>query len=792
MKHRIIHLITRGSRVWILAISLLTAFFLHSALGLSIREDLLDYWSADDPRLVFLEETLHRFGLEGGAVLGLAFQDPVFTTRNLERIREWTEALAGMPHVTEAVGLANVYTLKARQDGIEAAPLLPAPLPENEQALDAVARTAAEDPRIAGRLLSTDGRASAILVNYPDDHSYAEELSIGDGLWGLARSAGIQHPDVRFHPTGVPAFLSVFRDLTYRELVVLYPAVILCMVLVLWASFRDVRALLIPLVVIVIATTWTLGILSLMGKYLNSATIVIPAVVVVISVADTIHLINQYFESVRLAGPAVGLEDRPRLMRATLDRVLFPCFLTTVTTLAGFLSLLLVDVPLIQDIGLFVGMGILSAFLVSVTLVPACYLLGPLPSPGATSIQVSGWIGRFLDRVISLVLVRPRAVGVISTTLVLLAMAGLWHIQVDFHWKNFVKEGHRVRESIRFLDENLGGYDWLTVVLEVPDGDPGDLLDPERLQAIASIQQAMENEPFVGHVDSVAGVLRLANRLFHGDDPRYATLPPSRDLAAQYLLLFELGAPGALDGLLSFDHRVTQVSSRLVSPGNRTIREWMERLEPVVQEHASGAGLQGSLSGFSAVFSHLNVTITLGLVWSLSGAVLIISGILALSLRSVRLGLAAMIPNLIPVLVALGFMGWVGLDLSAQTAMIGCIGIGIAVDDTIHFLHRFHRELRRNGGDRRLAVAGAIHSTGRAITFTSLVLLVGFSVLLLSAFVQYTLFGLLCGVILASAVLGDLFLLPVLLIAFPWLTATMVPQGAADGGENTPHLLTGG
>jgi len=793
MKRWIIHLLTRGPRLWILAIALLTAFFLRSALDLSIREELLDYWSEDDPRLVFLKETLDRFGMEGGAVLGLEFSGPVFTARNLERIRQWTEALAGIPGVVEALSLANTYTVKGSPDGIDVAPLVPAPLPDTSEAMDALARIAADDPRIAGRLLSTDGRSCAILISYPDNLLYREELAIGDALWALTRAAEAEHPDVRFHPTGIPAFLSVFRDLTLREMGVLYPAVILCMIAILWISFRNARALLVPLAVITIATSWTLGALALFGRFLNSATIVVPAVVVVISVADTIHLINQYFESVRKAGPGAGPGDRPRLMRATLDRVLFPCFLTTVTTLAGFLSLLLVDVPLIQDMGLFVSVGIASAFLVSVTLVPACYLLGPLPSSGATSVQMSGWIARFLGWVASRALGRPRAVGWLCVALVLLGVAGLWQLRVDFHWKDFVKQGHRIRESIRFLDEHLGGYDWFTVVLEVPEGEPGDLLDPERLQAVESIQQRMQAEPFVGHADSLAGALRRANRLFHGDDPRYDTVPSTRELAAQYLLLFDLGAPGSLDGLLSFDRRVTQVSSRLVSPGNRAIRDWMERLGPEVERASSRAGLQGTLSGFSAVFAQLNMTITVGLIWSLSGAVLIIAVILALSLRSVRLGLAAMIPNVIPVLFTLGFMGWVGLDLSGQTAIIGCIGIGIAVDDTIHFLHRFHRELLQNGGDRRRAVEATILSTGRAITFTSLVLLAGFSVLLLSAFVQYTLFGLLSAVTMATALLGDLFLLPVLLIAFPQLTAGK-SGGLVRGKEpaGTSPGITGG
>ncbi len=771
MKRWIIDLLTRRPWLWILLITVLSAFLLRETLGLSIREELLDYWSEDDPRLVFLEETLERFGLEGGAVLGLEFRGPVFTTGNLERIRQWTEALAVIPGVTEVLSLTNVSTVKGADDGIDVSPLVPFPLPDAEEALATIALNAREDPQIAGRLLSPDGRATAILVSYPDKLVYADELTIGEAIWALTTSEERKHPEVIFHPTGIPAFLSVFKSLTYRELVVLYPAVILCMVVILWLSFRNARAILVPLAVILIATTWTLGTLALCGRFLNSATIVVPAVVVVISVADTIHIINQYFESVRKAGPAVAPEDRQRLMRTTLDRVLFPCFLTTVTTLAGFLSLLLVDVPIIQDMGLFVSVGILSAFLVSVTLVPACYLLAPLPSREATSIQVSGWIGRFLDAVNALVLRRPRAVGLISVTLVFLGLAGLLHLQVDFHWKNFVKKGHRIREAIRFLDEKLGGYDWLTVVLEVPEGESGDLLDPERLKAVQAIQEVMEAEPFVGHVDSLANPLRRANRLFHGDDERYDAVPSSRELAAQYLLLFDLGAPGGLDGLLSFDRRVTQVSSRLVSPGHRAVRDWMERLTPEVEAQASRAGLQGTLSGFSMIFSQLNMTITMGLIWSLSGAILIISVILTLSLRSVRLGLAAMVPNLIPVLVTLGFMGWIGLDLSGQTAIIGCIGIGIAVDDTIHFLHRFHRELRRNGGDRRLAVQATIHSTGRAITFTSLVLLAGFSVLLLSAFVQYTLFGVLCGVTMISALLGDLFLLPVILITFPWITA---------------------
>jgi predicted RND superfamily exporter protein len=778
MKQGIVSFLTRRPWLWILGIGLLTAFFSWAALGLTIREELLDYWDEDNAQLVFLEETLDRFGLEGGAVLGIQFDTPVFSRKNLERIRHWTDILASLDGVTETVSLTSVSTVKGSEDGIDVSALVPDPLPKSEAAYADMARRAGQDPQIAGRLLSEDGTATAILLSYPDKLVYADELVIGEGLWKTVLSEEKKHPDLSLHPTGVPAFLSVFRALTFRELKVLYPAVVLCMILILWVSFRNVRAVLVPLAVITIASIWTLGTIRLCGSYLTSATIVVPAVVVVISVADTIHIINQYFESVRRAGPGIGLEDRLPLMRATLDRVLFPCFLTTVTTLAGFLSLLLVDVPLIQDMGLFVSMGILSAFLVSVTLVPACYLLGPLPTSGSTSIQVSGWVGRFLAGVTSVVLRRPLAVGLISTAVVLFGMAGLRNLQVDFHWKEFVKKGHRIREAIRFLDSRLGGYDWLTVVVEIPEKKDGDLLDPEKLSAILEIQQLMEQETFVGHVNSVVAPLRLSNRIFHGGDPSYDTVPASRELAAQYMLLFDLGAPGSLDGLISYDRRVAQVSANLVSPGHRAVRTWLERLRPEVEAIGRRAGFHATISGFSAIFSQLNMTITSGLIWSLSGAVLIISIILTLALRNLRLGLAAMIPNLIPVLVTLGFMGWIGLDLSGQTAIIGCIGIGIAVDDTIHFLHRFHRELRQNGGDRRRAVEATILSTGRAITFTSVVLLAGFCVLLLSAFVQYTLFGLLTAVTMCSALLGDLFLLPVMLIGFPWLTAENRGTGA--------------
>lgn len=211
MKNRIESLLTRRPWLWILGCMLLTAFFLWRSLGLSIQEDLLDYWPEDDPNLVLLNQTLERFGLEGGAVLGLEFKDPVLKAANLERIQRWTESLESIDDVTEVLSLTNVNTVHGSSEGIEVAPLVTSPFSDKPEDLVETTRRVSKDPELAGRLLSDDARATALFISYPDGLSYAEELALGQALWDLVRSEEKQNPDVRFHPTGVPSFMWSFR-----------------------------------------------------------------------------------------------------------------------------------------------------------------------------------------------------------------------------------------------------------------------------------------------------------------------------------------------------------------------------------------------------------------------------------------------------------------------------------------------------------------------------------------------------------------------------------------------------
>ena len=388
-------------------------------------------------------------------------------------------------------------------------------------------------------------------------------------------------------------------------------------------------------------------------------------------------------------------------------------------------------------------------------------------------------MGKLLGWLSHLVLDRPRWVAAGSAAMLVFGLVGLTRVTIDFIGRRPSKRGMRSAEAIRFLDRELGGYDWLTVVLEVPDGAQGDFLDPQKLQVAEEIQTLLQKAPWVGHVDSPIGVFKLANQVFNEHRPEEPRFADSRELAAQFMLLLEMGASPRSMACSPSTARIAQVSARLTSPGSRQVRSWLDELEPQVEAITSEAGLVGYVTGYSQIFSKLNKTIAMGLVSSLTGALLIIAVIMTLTLRSVRLGLASMMPNTIPVLVTLGLMGWVGIFLSGQTAMIGCIGLGLAVDDTIHFLHRFHVELERTGGDRREAVSRTLRSTGRAIIFTSLVLMAGFSLLVLSSMVQFTEFGLLTAVCMAAAILGDLLLLPVLLLGVPWLTAPEAQAAAA-------------
>ena len=266
----------------------------------------------------------------------------MIATENLEDIARWTSRLAEITSadgttslVGEALSLTTVTTIHGVDDGIDVSPLVADPIPSEPSELAELEHLAQTDPDIGGRLLSQDGRSTAIFATYRDLENQ-QELELGQAMWRIAHEIEAERPDVKAYPTGQPAFLEVFRSLTMREMVTLYPAVVLAMIALLWLSFRDIRAVIIPFVVIVLACVWTVGMLALAGRYLNSTTVVIPAVVILISVADTVHIVNQYFETVRRARAAGEELERRALMKRTLDRVLMPCVLTTVTTVVVF------------------------------------------------------------------------------------------------------------------------------------------------------------------------------------------------------------------------------------------------------------------------------------------------------------------------------------------------------------------------------------------------------------------------------------------------------------------------
>jgi len=539
-----------------------------------------------------------------------------------------------------------------------------------------------------------------------------------------------------------------------EDLWVFVPTIALLIVLTLYASFRSVWCVLVPMMTVFFSLVWVLGFLVLCGRTVEIVTNVLPPLILVIAMADSVHILAHYREELGRN------ENREEAVRDATAYIFTPCLLTSLTTAIGFGSLMVSRVEGIWSLGLLASFGALAAFVISITLVPV--LLSLLPT--RTFLRPRRGNGSVLDRALA-ALARfnqsHKAHILVGTfVLIVLSVIGVFQLKVETTLIEYLKDKNPLVEAVRHIESHLTGTSTLDVVFSFHD--PGQVNEPENLARVEALQAYLQGEPIVTDSFSLVDILKRMNQVFHGGDPAFYRLPESREEIAQYLLLYSMsGEEEDLSRYVDDDHQTAVLASRLKTVSSAKMDRFLEEVKEHIRTEFTDLGAR--VTGISVLVTDSIDAIVRGQIQSLALALVLISLIMVALLWSVRLGLLSMVPTVIPILMTLGLMGWLGIPINTATAVISCVAIGIAVDDTIHYMTRFRKEYR-NLPDEAVASFRALTSTGRALYLTSFVLTVGFSVLVFSHFRPIIYFGLLMAVTMVSALAGDLVLLPVLLM----------------------------
>ena len=740
-------------RRWLVVV--LTALVMAASVaglpGLTVSSSYRVLFGEDNPHLLAFDRMQDTYSASRSALIAVfPAEGTVFTRETLTAIEELTEAAWQTPYSTRVNSLTNYFHSEAVEDDLEIAPLVEYAASYSDAELARVRTIALNEPELVGQLVSDDGRVAALAINFslsdPEEPKWAE---ISGYLGALLDEAGADYPDLSFHMTGNVILNQTFSDAAEdsEELVPIVFIVILGITILL---LRSVYATLATAVILVFIVQSTTGIAGWFGTKLTPVSASVPVIIMTVGVAHAIHIIS----TVRSA-MGRGLSRNDALAESLRDN-LYPVFLTSATTSVGFLSLNTSSSPPFHVLGNLTALGMLFAFFYSVTLLPAMLSILPMRVKSFRSGTAA-----FFDRLGDFVVARRTPILWCGILVVAVLAYGVPRNELSDNWLHHFDDRYAFRTDTDFIIENLTGLDRLEYSLD--SGREGGITDPDYLRKVDAFAEWYRMQPEVHHVQAFPDIMKRLNKSMHGDDPSFYRIPEDPELAAQFLLLYEFSLPfGAdLNDRMDVAKSATRMTAVLKNTSTREHLAIDSRAGAWLEVNAPD--LAGPASGFTMISAHLSDQNVSSMLAGTILAAALISLILILVFRNIRVGLLCLVPNFIPAVMSFGlwgyFVGQVGLGASVVTA----IAIGIIVDDTIHFLTKYLR-VRRKKRPSTEAVRATFRSVGPALWATTAILTAGFLVFASSGYEPSWALGLLVAITISLALIADMLLLPVLLM----------------------------
>ena len=740
-----------------LVVALAAVLMLAATVGarfIVVTNDYLVLFRDDNPQLLAFEALENTYSATDRALIAVAPRaGSVFTREALGAIVELTDAAWEAPYSSRVDSLTNYSHSEALgEDDLVVAPLVEDASALSDTDLTRVETIALDAIEIVGRLVSRDGRAAGVVINFilPENRDQAV-IEITEHLETLLGQARARHPGIDYYMTGDIALNHAFAEATADDLQTLTPIVFLIIVVLTSLFLRSILGTAAIVAVLMFAVNTTMGFAGWMGVVFSPTSSGVPIIVTVIAVADSIHVVTAVLLAMRR-----GLDRNAAIVESFRINA-YPIFLTSVTTAIGFLSLNSADSPPFHDLGNLVAFGVLCAYLYTMTLLPALLALLPLRA-GRSQSEQAAYFDRFADFVIA-----RRTVLLWSMVAAVAVMAtGVPRIELSDNLTQYFDERYEFRRDSDYVAQNLTSLDRLEYSLE--SGREGGITDPGYLRTVDALAEWFREQPDVTYVQAFPDIMKRLNKNMHGDDPAFHRLPDDGDLAAQYLLLYELSLPFGAD--LNDRIDVAKSATRLVVSTSRSwsreLRELDERAQVWIRANAPGFAAEAS--GLSVMSAHVSQRSIDSMLGGTIFAMVLISFILIFIFRSIRIGLLSLAPNFIPAIMSFGLWGYFVGHVGIASSVVVAIVFGIIVDDTIHFLSEYLKA-RREGLPAAEAVRSAFHVVGQALLTTTVVLAAGFMTFATSGFEVSWSLGLLVTMTILLALAADFLLLPTLLMA---------------------------
>ena len=729
---------------------------LLSGLGLKNLEFTSDYrvfFSEDNPELRAFEAMQDIYTKTDNVLIVVATPSGNgFNQETLTLIDELTELSWHIPYSTRVDSITNYqHTVTEQED------LIVGNLYDAEQVLTAekvaeIKAVALSEPLLVNRLVSPTGHVFGVntTIQLPGK-SISEVGEVAQYARKIVEDIAQQYPDHKLYLTGIAMMNNAFSESAIGDIMTLVPTMFITIIVVLSLLLRSISATFAVVVMIMASIIISMGIMGWYGLKLTSASAVAPTIISTMAVADAGHILVTFLYNIHQ-----GMRKIPAI-KNSLQINFMPILITSVTTAIGFLSMNLSDVPPFHDLGNTVAIGVIAAFFLSITLLPVLILLLPIKgTPSAKKRSV------MMNVIADKVILHRSIILVVTSLTAILLMMFISHNQLDDQFVEYFDETIDFRSATDFSSENLSGI--YTLQYSLIQGETGGISEPSFLEGMARFVSWLREQPEVMHVQSVSDTYKRLNKNMHYDDPDYYVLPEQREIAAQYLLLYELSLPYGLDmnDQIDIDKSQTRISITIKNLPTEKILELEQRITGWANTHLKDITFTNASPAL--MFAHIGKRNVGGMLMGTTMALILVSFVLVLALRSMRLGLISLAPNLLPAGMAFGIwgicVGQVGLSLSVVAGMT----LGIVVDDTVHFLSKYIHARRDKGFDAQKAVRYSFNTVGIALWITSLVLVMGFLVLGQSHFSLNADMGIMAALTIGIALIMDFLFLPALLM----------------------------
>lgn len=729
---------------FVIAFSLICAFKIKD---LKFNYDFEAFFPNEDSELEIYHTHRNRFEWDNEFVLlGLENKKGIFKKDFLQKVDSLSKELKEIPYINKVISPTTIKNISLSGLAPTQKRLLHI---EDESLYKEDSATIYNTPELIGSFFPTDAKSISIFIKTDEGISKMKCDSLAKNIEKAFKK--YHFDDVHF--VGRIVAQAVYLENLQKEFKYFLIISFIVIVIFLWLSFRSTYGIVVPITIVIVSIFWTLGIMSMVGQPLDIMTVMLPVMIFIAGMSDVVHFFSKYFEELGKG------TQKDKIFPLILKEVGFPTFLTLITTVVGFLSLLFSSIVPIRDFGIFTSVGIVIAFILTYTLLPALlYFFTP-----KKLVEVHGHDNRaynIMRKILFWIFRSQKTIIVISVVIVVLSIIGVYKIKVNNILLEDLSDKVRIKQDFMFFDKHYSGVRPLELAIEIKNGKT--VWDYEVMRQLNEVDSFLKKEYHAGFMYSPAMLAKTINKALNDLPPGTTAFPGKEDYEEVKKQLISNKKNKDIKRIITPDGKYARINGKITDVGSIVVNEQNIRLNDFINKHINQNDIQIRITGAAHLIDRNNQYMVTNMTQGFIFSIIVIALLTYFLHRNWRMVLVFILPNVVPLLIIAGIMGYAGIELKAATSLVFSIAFGVATDDTIHFISRLKIELGY-GKSLIYAFKRTYFETGKPILLTTFILMGGFMSLMISNFESTFYFGFLICITIIIAVLADIFLLPVLL-----------------------------